>query len=876
MAVILDLSRYYNRILSIDPVAQTARVQPGVVLDRLREAAAVHGLTFGPDPATHRQCTLGGMMGNNSCGVHALMAGKTVDNVISLEVLTYDGTQMEVGQTSAEDFDRILRGGGRPAEIYRGARALIEQEAERVRQKYPKIPRRVSGYNLDCLLPENGFDMAKALIGSEGTLVVILEATLRLVKNPAHRSLVLLGYPDVYQAGEDVPAILPFKPIGLEGIDERLLQKWKAKGVLRPGLLPAGEGWLYVEFGADSPAGAEAQAMALIEAVGRRPKGPVAKYCKDPQDVKDAWLIRESALALTAFTPGERDTWEGWDDSAVDPARLGPYLREFRQLYDKYGFGGAFYGHFGQGCVHTRITFDLYTANGLKQMRAFLDEAADLVVRYGGSLSGEHGDGQGRAELLPKMFGPEIVTAFEAFKDLWDPLNRMNPGKIVRAYKILDNLRLGPDYHPDRPATQFTYTHDQNDFSRAALRCVGVGKCRADGEGTMCPSYRVTREEKHSTRGRARLLFEMLRGEVLPDDWKNVSVKEALDLCLACKGCKTDCPVNVDMATYKAEFLSHYYRGKVRPRTAYVFGYIFRWARLASIAPRLVNAVTQSRFLSPLIKWMGGVAQKRQLPAFASETFRDWFLKRPVRSTPKGSVILWPDTFTNYFHPEIGRAAVEVLEHLGFTVRLPSAGLCCGRPLYDFGFLDQAKRQLAEILDVLKVDIEAGAALVGLEPSCLAVFRDELTHLFPGNPTAEALRQRAFTLSEFLIAHTSSDSLPPFTAPAVVQPHCHHRAVMGFGPEAELFKRLGLDAAVLDKGCCGMAGAFGFEAEHYTISQQCGELGVLPAVRQAPKDALVVANGFSCREQISQGTSARPLHLAELLKMAIDSKRITP
>jgi FAD/FMN-containing dehydrogenase/Fe-S oxidoreductase len=869
VAVVMDMSKYYNRILELDIAGKKARIQPGLVLDTLRHAAEKHNLTFGPDPATHSHCTLGGMMGNNSCGVHAQMAGKTVDNVISLEVLTYDGLILEVGETSDDEFACIVRDGGRRGEIYAALRKIRDTYADEIRARYPKIPRRVSGYNIDSLLPEYKFNVAQALVGSESTLVTILEATVRLVYRPPERTLVVLGYPDVYRSADHVTDILKHKPIALEGVDQTLVEKMKKKKPHSTDtLLPKGGGWLLVEFGAETKAESDAQAHKLVLALGKT--GATSKIFDDEAEEKEVWGIRESGLGATAFIPDSPDTWEGWEDSAVHPENLGAYLRDLKKLYDRYNFEGALYGHFGQGCVHTRITFDLVTRMGVEKFRAFLDDASDLVMKYGGSFSGEHGDGQSRAELLPKMFGHKLIGAFEEFKRAWDPRNKMNPGKIVHAYKILDNLRLGPTYDPLVPETHFEFPHDKFDFSRSALRCVGVGECRRDEKGTMCPSSRVTREEMHSTRGRSRLLFEMLRGEVIKDGWKSEEVKEALDLCLACKGCKGDCPVNVDMATYKAEFLSHYYEGKLRPRSAYAFGLIYWWARLASLAPRVVNFVTQTPGLSRLAKFFAGMAPERSVPKFAPETFKNWFKRRVSRDDGKPPVILWADTFNNHFHPEVAKAAVHVLEEAGFRVIVPAASLCCGRPLYDYGWLDQAKRMLRQILDTLREEIQQGIPVVGLEPSCVAVFRDELHSMFPHDKDALRLREQTFTLSEFLVKRVKDYAPPPLRRKALVQGHCHHKSVMGFKEETELIQRLGLDADEPDSGCCGMAGSFGFEQEHYDVSMKCGEQIILPEARKASADTIVIADGFSCREQISQGAGRAPKHIAEVIEMAIN------
>jgi len=870
VAVVLDFTKYMADILEIDPARRIARVQPGVILDHLRNAAEKFHLTFAPDPATHDRCTLGGMIGNNSCGVHSVMAGKTDDNIEALDILTYDGLRMKVGATSPDELDRIIREGGRRGEIYSRLKSLADTYGDLVRQRYPDIPRRVSGYNLNFLLPENGFHVARALVGSEGTCVTVLEATCRLVESPPERVLLVVAYPDIYQAADHVPDIMAHKPIGLEGIDDLLVEYTRRRGINAEGLalLPSGGGWLLVEFGAQTQAEAEAQARGLMDALSRSSVVPNMRLCTNAE-ARHIWTVRESGLGVISHVPNEPLTWEGWEDSAVAPDQLGNYLRDLRKLMGSYGYKGVLYGHFGHACIHTRINFDYQSEPGIAAFRQFMGEAADLVVHYGGSLSGEHGDGQARAELLPKMFGPELIQAFNEFKSIWDPDWKMNPGKVVEPYRMDENLRLGPNYNPWQPPTHFKFPEDHGSLAHATLRCVGVGKCRHYEGGVMCPSFRVTREEEHSTRGRAHLLWEMAKAEVIRDGWQSEEVKDSLDLCLSCKGCKSDCPVKVDLATYKAEFLSHYYEGKVRPLNHYAFGNIDFWARLASAAPGLVNITTQLPFLRDIAKLVAGMPQQRSIPPFAPQTFKSWFRRRMPRNHGGPCVLLWPDTFNNYFLPATARAAVEVLESAGFEVLLPEGNLCCGRPLYDFGLLDRAERQLLQILDTLTPEIEAGIPIVGLEPSCVAVFRDELCNLFPHDSRAQRLSRQVLHLSEFLENHKDFIRLPRLERKAIMHGHCHHKAILKTTAEESVLRRMGIDFQAPAPGCCGMAGSFGFEADHYDVSMDIGELELLPAVRQAPPDWLVIADGFSCREQIAQGTDRQAFHLAEVLQMAL-------
>jgi FAD/FMN-containing dehydrogenase/Fe-S oxidoreductase len=880
-AVVLDFSRYMNAIIAVDPEQRQARVQPGVICDELRDAAEAHQLTFGPDPATHDHATLGGMIGNNSCGTHSVLSAlhgpgpRTSDNIDELDIVTYDGLRMRVGPTPGDELGRIIAAGGRRAEIYSGLQRIAGTYADAIRDGLPDIPRRVSGYNLDELLPEKGFNVARALVGSEGTCALVLEATTALVHSPPERSLVVLGYPDIPSSADDVPWLMGFEPIGCEFTSEHVVANLHAKGFSFGGeeLLPPGRAWVLLEFGGDSKREADAKAEKLSRQLDKRKNAPSHRLYETPEEESAVWEVRRHS-AGTARMPiglGGHGGWPNWEDAAVPPDRLGDYLRGFTTLLNQHGYDGVFYGHWGQGCVHCRIDWDFRTTEGVRDYRRFMEEAADLVASHGGLVSGEHGDGHGRAELWPRIFGPELMRAFAEFKAVWDPGNRMNPHKLVDPYPLDSHLRENPGYRPLQLATKFAYPEDGGSFHEAAGRCFGVGKCRHLDGGVMCPSFMVTREEKHSTRGRARLLQEMAEAAgPVKDRWRSDEVKEALDLCLACKGCKGDCPVKVDMATYKAEFLSHYYQGRLRPRQAYALGLIPVWARLASHAPRLANAAVRAPLIGRLVKLAGGVAADRNPPPFASETFTRWFATHTPRDPDAPPVLVWPDTFTNYFEPEVGIAAVEVLEAAGFRVILPGGHVCCGRPLYDYGMLDLARRYLTRTLDVLRPQIEAGIPVIGLEPSCLAVFRDELVNILPGNLDAQRLKTQSYVLSEFLTEKAPGFSPPKLRRKALVQPHCHHHAVMGFDAETSLLTAMGVDAEVPDAGCCGMAGSFGYEAgERYRVSMAAGERKLLPAIRDADQSTLIVADGFSCRGQITAGTSRHGLHLAQVLQMAI-------
>jgi FAD/FMN-containing dehydrogenase/Fe-S oxidoreductase len=877
VAVVLDFSKYLNRIVEIDPARKLARVQPGLILDHLREPAEQeHGLTFGPDPSTHDHCTLGGMIGNNSCGVRSVMAQfygpgpRTSHNVHELDVLLYDGTRMRVGQTSDQELDRIIGEGGRRGEIYAALRRLRDRHADQIRSRYPPIPRRVSGYNLDDLLPENGFDVAAALTGTEGTCATILEATVHLLDSPKVRSLLVLGWNNEFAAADHVMQVLEHKPLGLEGIDHVLVEDMKAVGMHPENveLMPEGQGWLVVEFGGETKDEADAKAHDLVADLRKGSQPPEGVKLFDDKTLEQhVWEVREAGLGATAFIPGKPDTFEGWEDSAVPPEHLGEYLRRLRKLAKKYDYDSALYGHYGQGCIHARWNFDLRSAPGIRAFRSFLDEASDLVLELGGSLSGEHGDGQSRAELLPKMYGDELVSAFREFKSIWDPDWKMNPGKVVDPYRITDNLRLGTDYAPPRLKTHFAFERDHGSFEHAALRCVGIGKCRHTQGGVMCPSYMVTREEKHTTRGRARMLWEMVNGEDL-ELWRSDEVRDALDLCLSCKGCANDCPVNVDMPTLKAEFLSHHYEHRLRPRHAYAFGLIDQAARFASKLPEVANFVTQREPLASIAKLAAGAHPDRHLPPFAPVTLRDWYVRRGTHNLGGRRVILWADTFTNHFDTDVGVAAVEALEDAGFSVVIPEGHLCCGRPLYDYGMLDLAARYLERVVEELRDEIRAGTPVVGAEPSCVAVFKDELVQMRSRDEDARRLCKQTFHLAEFLVEEGYEP--PLLKRKAVLHEHCHQHATGGIAPDRKLLEAMGVEVEVPDSGCCGMAGAWGYERSHYDVSRACAERVLLPKVRESAGDELIVTAGFSCRSQIEQLTDRRALHIAQVIQLARD------
>ncbi|MFD4221957.1 FAD-binding and (Fe-S)-binding domain-containing protein [Streptomyces griseus] len=857
--LVLDLTRHLRTVLDLDPAARTAVVQPGVVLDDLRAAAAPHGLTFGPDPSTHSRCTLGGMIGNNSCGAHSVAWGTTADNVRALSVARYGGEALRLEQGSGARPEGARRARGATAHGPEGVTELIASHLALLRTGYPDLPRRISGYALDALLPEHpgGPDPVRAFCGSEGTLGVVTEATVRLVEAPRARALAVLGYADESAAADAAPGLLPYGPLTVEGMAADLVRE--AAG------LPRGAAWLFVETGGDTPAEARARAERVLRAADAV-DGTVVT---DPAGQRALWRIREDAAGTATRTPDGSEAWPGWEDCAVPPARLGAYLRDFRALLAEHGLRGTPYGHFGDGCIHVRIDFDLISPEGVARFRRFSEETADLVVAHGGSLSGEHGDGQARAELLPRMYGDELVALFGQFKDLWDPSGGLNPGILARPARLDENLRFA--VLPKRPVdVEFGYPQDGGDFAGAVRRCVGVAKCRtekAGGAGVMCPSFRATGEEAHSTRGRARLLHEMLAGEVITDGWRSTEVRDALDLCLSCKGCRSDCPVGVDMATYKAEFLHHHYKGRLRPAAHYAMGRLPRWLRPAAPFARPLNALARLRPLAALAKRLAGIAPERTIPVLATETYSRWLRRHQGGGTRILSsdrvVALWADTFTEHLSPQVGRAAVRVLEEAtGRTVLPPVPGLCCGLTYVSTGQLDAARRVMRRTLD--RLGLFPGHPLVVLEPSCAATLRTDLPELLPDDPRAAELAASVRTFAQYLEEYAPDWTPPRLDRPAAGQTHCHQHAVLGDAAERRLRVRLGLTGE-LSGACCGLAGNFGFEKGHWEVSAACAEEQLLPAVREAEPGTELLADGFSCRTQLDQLAGRRARHLAEVI-----------
>jgi FAD/FMN-containing dehydrogenase/Fe-S oxidoreductase len=861
--VVLDFSRHLNRVLDVDPAMRIAIAEPGAILDDITAAAAPHGLRFGPDPSSHARATLGGSIGNNACGSRALRYGRTADNVVELDVLTADGTRF-----TARRFGRDgLPVHGPAAPLLAGLADVANRNLATIRTEFGRFSRQVSGYSLEHLLPERGVDVARFLVGTEGTLGVVLGATVRLVEAPPAVALCVLGYPDLPAAAEAVPALLPHDIVALEGMDARLVQVVRdRRGPAAVPDLPRGDGWLFAETSGATEDEARATAEKLVADAGALDSlivtGPVARAL---------WRIREDGAGLGGRTPAGAPAWPGWEDAAVPPEQLAAYLREFRWLLRAHRVDGLAYGHFGEGCVHVRLDFPFSTEP--KAFREFLVEAAQLAARYGGSVSGEHGDGRARGELLPYMYSAEAIAAFAEVKRIFDPANLLNPGVIVDPAPVDRDLRV-PAARPLRKHLGFAYPHDGGDLSTAVHRCVGVGKCRAtatpsSGGGVMCPSYLATRDEKDSTRGRARVLQELANGSMVRG-YRADELAESLDLCLSCKGCSADCPAGVDMATYKAEVLYQRYRRRPRPAAHYALGWLPRWARLAARMPRLANRAMGGDSLAAAAKRLGGIDARRPLPRFAPQTFRSWFADAPPRTGQQ--LLLWVDTFTDHFTPEVGKAAVQVLQAAGYDVRITEKPVCCGLTWISTGQLDGARRQLRRTLDALDQTVRFGTPIVGLEPSCTAVLRHDLVELLPDDPRAVRVAAATRTVAELLGAN--SGWRPPRLdgVRAVAQPHCHQHAVMGWDADAELLTDAGAAVSRVS-GCCGLAGNFGVERGHYEVSVAVAENALLPAVRAAPHDAVILADGFSCRTQLEQLAGVQSRHLVELLADHLEEPR---
>lgn len=866
--VVVDHSRHLDAVLSVDPARGSARVQAGVAHATLQREAARHGLRFGPDPSSHTRCTIGGMIGNNACGSRALGYGRTSDNVLGLHLLTADGEHIRTGT--------LARAGDGSSTTLEALRELVAASLATIRTEFGQFGRQVSGYSLEHLLPENGFDVTKAFVGTEGTLGVVLEADVRLVQDAPHRLMLVLGYRDMVEAARDVPAILPFSPIACEGLDRRITDVVAAtRGPAAVPDLPDGGGWLFVELAGDDLEDVTSTATRLRSATNARD----ARVVLDGSDMAALWKIREDGSGLVARTPGGRPAHAGWEDAAVPPARLGDYLADFETMLEEHGYHGVPYGHFGDGCVHVRIDFDLDLDEGRKRYRDFLRDAARLVGRYGGSISGEHGDGRARGELLPYMYSTDAIELFSRVKKLFDPDDLLNPGVIVDPVGAADSVRYSAP--PQVAPLAFLYPHDAEGLFGAVHRCTGVGRCVAPNPSSavMCPSFLATGDEKDSTRGRSRVLQDAVAGHLGPNGLNAPEVHDALDLCLSCKGCRSDCPTGVDMATYKSEALHARYRGRLRPRSHYSLGRLPLWLRLVRQAPWMFNSLSSASLLRRPMAWTAGIDPRRAIPRVARRSARTSWRRRAAwdngTSTPAlKAVVLFADSFTDSFNPEVADATVDVLRASGYRVHVPPSAVCCGLTWTSTGQLDGARKQMERTVEVLTPYVARGMKVVGMEPSCTAALRADLTELVD-SPEARELASAVVTLAELLGA--DPDFSPPDLSgvDVLAQPHCHHHAVMGWDVDRQLLERCGATVRTVG-GCCGLAGNFGAERGHYEVSVAVAETQLLPAVREAGPDTVVLADGFSCRTQLEALHDARGVHLAELLRSAADGRSTGP
>lgn len=892
---ILVVVKQMDRILSIEPEERRATVQPGVVLGELNRQLLAHGLRVGPDPSTHARCTIGGMIGNNACGAHSVAWGTTAENTLALDVIRASGERVRlVSPSEGHGATLLSHDAAWPSlggELHDRIRALLGEHEALIRARMPRWPRRVSGYSLDWLLPEHGVDVARAFVGTEGTWGVVAAATIGLVKPPAVKVLLVLGFPDDLEGADAVPALLDLAPFTIESMSTELLA---LSGVdyAKAGL-PEGGAWLMVEAGGDTLAEARDHAQRLAGAVGRGLTSTGVQLLEEPKAQAALWRIREDGAGYAARLPDGGPAWPGFEDSAVPPQRLAAYLRELRALLRDHGLEGITYGHYGEGCIHLRVGFGLDKPGGKERYERFMHAAADLVARHGGTISGEHGDGLARSALLERMYPPEIIDLFGRFKDLWDPTGVLNPGIIVRPPPVTVDLRSLRPITLDSKAS-LAFAHDGGSFRAAADRCIGVGRCvSTQGQALMCPSFRATGDEQHSTRGRARLLQELLTGELTAEGWRSETVRDALDLCLACKGCISDCPTHVDMASYRSEFLDHHYRRRLRPRSHYSLGWLPVLLRIGEWTPRLVNLLTRGRLTRRVFSWAAGIEPDRPIPPLARTTFRRAHRKRLAvtsptqisdatvgsaaswRPGPHGRVVLWPDTFNDHLTPDVAHAAVRVLEAAGYGVVVPDRAVCCGLTWMTTGQLGTARRILRATLAT--DELEGDEPIVVLEPSCAAMLKTDMAELLPDDARARSVASRIRTLAEVLDAvgfvaadapdgaDEASGPRAAASAPAISQPHCHHQAVLGLAADRRVRERNGIAVGTELAGCCGLAGNFGAERGHGEVAAKVAALALKPALDGAAPDTPVLADGFSCRTQIEAISGRRAKHLAEVL-----------
>lgn len=880
--VILDLSRHMDKLLALDQSAKQATAEAGIVLSVLQglvEGRTANRLTFAPDPSSRSRATLGGSIANDACGNHSVRYGRTSSHIIALNLVTADGFQVSASRTGLEATNPgDYLAAERAAVISSDLRALVGTKINDIRLELERIPRQVSGFHLSHLLPECGFDIARSLAGSEGTCAIVVSATVQLVPKPASSVLLTLGYRDVVGAAEDVPTILEYSPAAVEGIDESIVDTMRhLRGNHSVKELPEGRAWLYVDLegdGKDGPAVRAGDLLARLKSNGRLIAG---RAVETDEERWSLWRVREDGAGLSSRSAAGAEYWPGWEDSAVAPDRLALYLADLQDLLGRFGLSGAMYGHFGAGCMHIRINFDLRTRTGQAVMRQFMQSAAVLVVSHGGSLSGEHGDGRARSELLPIMYSKSMIDAFADFKRIWDPTGILNPGIETEPERLTRNLALDgiserswrTSYRFDKSApTSSSVAIDP--FVRSVQKCVGIGRCRANSGGIMCPSYRVTGDEKDSTRGRSRVLQDIVRGARGVDDaWRSAEVREALDLCLSCKACLVDCPAGVDMASLKSEFLSHYYRHRRRPMSHYSLGWLPCWLRVTGCVARPLNLVLSTRLAKPIAA-LGGISTKRRLPKFASaRDQRTAFQSQPTtrNQSEQADIILVVDSFTKGFRPHVAGAAQRVLASSGKTVAC-NASVCCGLTLISTGQLVAARKVLERT--TLALDDGTDRPIVVLEPSCAASLKRDLPDIVH---TDAALRvaNRVRSFSSIVVELANAGWRPDWGGKrppqeVTLQTHCHEYSVFGSGSQRAVMEILGVETVREASSCCGVAGNFGFEAQHFGMSMQVAELSLVPVLGATAASTPVLADGFSCRMQVLQLDPKRQvLHLAELL-----------
>ncbi len=879
-ALVLDFSKYMNSVVEVQPEERWARVQPGLVVNHLSQAVAGYGLQYAPDPVTSNRATIGGGIGTNSCGAHSVIYGKTLDHILGVDVVLSDGSNARFGALAGDDLARKLEDDSLEGKLYREVQAIANTHREEVARRFPKILRRVSGYNLDEFSAGGPMDLTKMVVGSEGTLTVVTEAKVNLVPVPSYRGVAAVHFSGLIEAMEATVAILRHSPSAVELVGSMILRRCREALGFRH-LLGFVEGepacLLLVEFYGETEAEAAARLEELRQDLTRRGLGYATVVTTDPARQRQMWELRRAGLGLVMSVRGDAKPLPFVEDTAVSPEKLPEYVARFEKIVGRYATETAYYGHASTGCLHIRPMVNIRRQEGLTIMERMAEEVADLVLELGGSLSGEHGDGIVRGVFTEKMFGPELFGAFRELKRAFDPDALLNPGKILDTPALMENLRLSPDTLRIEPGTVMDFSADGG-FVSAVELCNGQGACRKL-EGTMCPSYMVTREEEHSTRGRANLLRMVLSGVLPASELTGNRLHQALDLCVECKGCKAECPSGVDMAKLKAEVLTKYHQAHGVPLRSRLFAHIAFLGRLGSATAPLSNWAIKLPPLRWLLHRVLGIHRSRPLPPFARQAFSSWFRARyttPTTAASRGEVVLFNDTHVEYFQPNVGKAAVQVLEALGFEVTLVGRKRCCGRPLVSKGMLNEAKAWARQNVDALLPYAQRGVPIVGVEPSCLLTFRDEYPDLLR-DEASRAVASQAYLLDELVdqvagedpsVASAFRDDV---TADILVHGHCHQKALADMDATLRALRLVpGYTAELVDAGCCGMAGAFGFEVEHYELSRAMGAHKLFPALEApAARDRQVAVTGVSCHQQVSHFTSHRPRHVAELLADAL-------